>query len=196
MTTSARSPVALSESERRVLLALARQAVVGVVMGGDSSIAASRESATPTGALVEPGAAFVTLFVGGELRGCIGTADRARPLHRVVSEMARAAATRDWRFAALSATDLPSLTIEISVLGPEHAVHEPREIEIGRHGLDIRIGHARGLLLPQVAQEHGFDGERFLAETCRKAGLPVDAWQDPEADIRVFEADVFGDGAA
>ena len=74
-------------------------------------------------------------------------------------------------------------------------IHRPEEIEIGRHGLDVRRGGARGLLLPQVAVEHGLDRETFLAATCRKAGLPADAWHDADTEIRVFEADVFGDDA-
>jgi len=109
--------------------------------------------------------------------------------------MAAAAATRDPRFPPIDATDLQAMTVEISVLTPDVVIHRPEEIEIGRHGLDVRRGGARGLLLPQVAVEHGFDREKFLAATCRKAGLPADAWNDADTEIRVFEADVFGDGA-
>ena len=85
------------------------------------------------------------------------------------------------------------MTVEISVLSPDVVIHRPEEIEIGRHGLDVRRDGARGLLLPQVAVEHGFDRENFLAATCRKAGLPANAWHDDETEIRVFEAEVFGD---
>ena len=85
------------------------------------------------------------------------------------------------------------MTVEISVLTPDTVIHRPEEIEIGRHGLDVRRAGARGLLLPQVAVEHGLDREKFLAATCRKAGLAADAWQDASTEIRVFEADVFGD---
>src|SRR6185503_8530957 len=175
----------MTPSERQALLAIARQAVVGVVAGTRADD--RDDAAPPAGVLAQPGAAFVTLFVAGDLRGCIGTSERNRPLHRVVSEMARAAATRDPRFDALSPADLPSLAIEISVLGPERRIRDPAEIQIGRDGLDIRLGHARGLLLFQVAEEHGFDVERFLAETCRKAGLSPDAWREPDADVSTFE---------
>jgi AmmeMemoRadiSam system protein A len=181
----------MTPDDRQTLLAIARRAVVQVVTG--AAHGAAVDGPASAGVLAEPGAAFVTLFVAGELRGCIGTSERTRALHRVVSEMARAAATRDWRFDALSPRDLPTLDIEISVLGPERPITGPADVEIGRHGLDIRLGHARGLLLPQVATEHDFDGARFLAETCRKAGLPGNAWQDPGADVRVFEAEVFGE---
>jgi len=180
--------VSLSTSDRDALLAVARRVVVGTVTG-QARDDASEPSAR---AVSSPGAAFVTLFVAGKLRGCIGTSEQSRPLDRVVADMARAAATRDWRFPALSRADLDHLTIEISVLSPERRIHGPGEIEIGRDGLDVRRGRARGLLLPQVAVDHGFDGERFLAETCRKADLPADAWRDPDTDVRAFEAEVFG----
>ena len=107
--------------------------------------------------------------------------------------MAAAAATRDPRFPPMDVTDLQAMTVEISVLSPDIVIHAPEQIEIGRHGLDVRRDGARGLLLPQVAVEHGFDREKFLAATCRKAGLPANAWHDDETVIRVFEAEVFGD---
>ena len=129
----------------------------------------------------------------GALRGCIGTLERRRSLWSVVGEMAAAAATRDPRFPPMDVTDLQAMTVEISVLSPDVVIHRPEEIEIGRHGLDVRRDGARGLLLPQVAVEHGFDREKFLAATCRKAGLPANAWHDDETEIRVFEAEVFGD---
>jgi len=110
--------------------------------------------------------------------------------------MAAAAATRDPRFPPIDTADLKTMTVEISVLTPDVVIHRPEEIEIGRHGLDIRRGAARGLLLPQVAVEHGLDREKFLAATCRKAGLPATAWHDADTEIRVFEADVFGDADA
>jgi uncharacterized protein (TIGR00296 family) len=81
------------------------------------------------------------------------------------------------------------------VLSPDTVIHRPEEIVIGRHGLDVRRGGSRGLLLPQVAVEHGLGREDFLAATCRKAGLPANAWHDGETEIRVFEAEVFGDEA-
>jgi AmmeMemoRadiSam system protein A len=162
-----------------------------------TEIGAEREGADEdppdADALGVPAAAFVTLHVGGALRGCIGTLERRRSLWSVVAEMAAAAATRDPRFPPIDVTDLRRLTVEISVLSPDLRIHGPEEIEIGRHGLDVRRDGARGLLLPQVAVEHGFDRERFLAATCRKAGLPADAWRDTDTELRVFEAEIFGD---
>jgi AmmeMemoRadiSam system protein A len=170
--------------------------VRGVVEGSPAnaaSTAAADAAPAPAGPLAQPGAAFVTLHVAGALRGCIGTCERVRPLWSVVPDMATAAATRDPRFPPLAPRDLPDLTVEISVLSPERRIADPQEIEIGRHGLDIRRERARGLLLPQVAVEHELDRDAFLAATCRKAGLPGSAWRDPETEVRVFEADVFGE---
>jgi AmmeMemoRadiSam system protein A len=181
----------LSADERRLLIAHARAAVL-------TRIGADREGdagAPGAPALAAPGAAFVTLHVGGALRGCIGTLERRRSLWSVVGDMAAAAATRDPRFPPIEVTDLREMTVEISVLSPDTVIHRPEEIVIGRHGLDVRRGGARGLLLPQVAVEHGLDREDFLAATCRKAGLPANAWHDAETEIRVFEAEVFGDAA-
>jgi AmmeMemoRadiSam system protein A len=191
VTPPAAEPFLLSSDDRRTLLLRARDAVVRVV-GGDG---APLDEAPASAVLARPGAVFVTLHVGGELRGCIGTSEPRAPLWRAVPDMAQAAATRDPRFPPLSARDLDTLSVEISVLSPVRPLEHPSEIEIGRHGLDVRRRLAHGLLLPQVAVEHGFDRERFLAETCRKAGLPADAWKDPATEIRTFEADVFGDDA-
>lgn len=181
----------LSTADRRRLIEHARAAVTTRIAGLRHAAGADGDPDAP--ALASPGAAFVTLHVGGALRGCIGTSERQRSLWRVVGDMASAAATRDPRFPPIAPVDLPTMTVEISVLSPDVVIHRPEEIEIGRHGLDIRRGGARGLLLPQVAVEHGFDREKFLAATCRKAGLPADAWHDEATEIRVFEAEVFGD---
>src|SRR5262249_58523179 len=124
---------------------------------------------------------------------CIGTFEPRTSLWRTVHEMAMAAATRDPRFEPVSPSELGALDIEVSVLSPPRRVHDPSDIEIGRHGLEVRRGSARGLLLPQVATDHSLDRESFLGETCRKAGLAADAWRQPGTEIHVFEADVFGD---
>jgi AmmeMemoRadiSam system protein A len=184
----------LSADERRWLIEHARAVVLSQVGGAPDGRPDTEEPGGP--ALAAPGAAFVTLHVGGALRGCIGTLERRRSLWSVVGDMAAAAATRDARFPPIEADDLGAMTVEISVLSPDTVIHQPEEIVIGRHGLDVRRGGARGLLLPQVAVEHGLDREDFLAATCRKAGLPATAWHDAETEIRVFEAEVFGDEPA
>jgi len=136
--------------------------------------------------------AFVTLRRGGDLRGCIGTFHAAEPLYRTVAEMARSAAIGDPRFPPVRPDEVSNLEIEISVLTPMRRIRDPNEIEVGRHGLCIARGHHRGVLLPQVATEYGWDRTEFLEHTCLKAGLPLNAWQEG-ADIYVFEAEVFGE---
>ena len=89
--------------------------------------------------------------------------------------------------------EVAELSIEISVLTPFHRIHQIEEIEVGRHGLFIVQGHFRGLLLPQVATQYGWDRITFLRQTCRKSGLPESAWQDPKTAIHTFEAEVFSE---
>lgn len=181
----------LDAAQRRELLSLARAAAT-LAARGERDLG---PGPAPTG-LERLAAAFVTLRVQGALRGCIGTFEATGPLWSTVHEMAIAAASRDPRFPALRAHDLPALGVDVSVLAPARRVTDPAEIELGRHGLEIRRAGRRGLLLPQVATDHALDRESFLAETCRKAGLPPTAWREEETEIWSFEADVFSDAEA
>lgn len=183
----------LDPGERRALLALAREAIQARILG----LPPPRSSLPTAGPLMEPGAAFVTLHLVGDdghedLRGCIGTFDRSRALGVTVQEVAVASAIRDPRFPPVRAEEIPALAISISVLSPLRPA-SAGDVLVGRHGLQISQGGARGVLLPQVATEHGWDRDTFLAETCRKAGLPRDAWRAAETVIEVFEAEVFGE---
>lgn len=135
--------------------------------------------------------AFVSLYKKGMLRGCIGSLQADEPLYKQVEEMAQAAAFRDPRFRAVTPDELPYLDIEISVLTPLRQIDDPEEVQVGVHGIMIRKGFLSGLLLPQVATERNWDRKTFLQETCRKAGLPGNAWMDEDAEIYVFSADVF-----
>jgi AmmeMemoRadiSam system protein A len=127
---------------------------------------------------------------GEELRGCVGYVTTC-PVYRAVAETARAAAFDDNRFPPVTREEAPHLAIELSILSPAQAIL-PEEIEVGRHGLLITWHGHRGLLLPQVPVEHAWDRTIFLEQTCRKAGLPLDAWQKG-ATIEAFTAEVFGD---
>jgi AmmeMemoRadiSam system protein A len=142
--------------------------------------------------LLERRGAFVTLHKGRSLRGCIGTFDASDPLLSTVQRMAIAAATSDPRFPPVTADELDDLHLEISVLSPLRRVRAD-EVEVGVHGVYITRGMFRGVLLPQVATEHGWDRETFLEHTCIKAGLSPDAWRDPETRIEVFNAEVFAE---
>lgn len=178
----------LDAEERRELLGIARRTIEGYV----------RDRRVPgvsglSGKLVEPGAAFVTLKKKGRLRGCIGYTEAVAPLFKVVQECAVAAAAEDPRFPPVSAGELPSIDLEISVLTPLAPIRA-EEVEVGRHGLMISHGGRRGLLLPQVPVELGWDRETFLDQTCVKAGLPTDAWRRG-ATLQAFTAEVFGEPA-
>lgn len=148
--------------------------------------------------LMRPAGVFVTLHVRRpghplELRGCIGTFEASAPLVNNVSQMAIAAATRDPRFPPVSVAELDQIVIEISVLSPRRRVR-PEQIEVGRHGIYITRGAQRGVLLPQVAVEHGWDAATFLDHTCLKAGLPPGSWrEDPSVEIEVFSAEILSE---
>jgi AmmeMemoRadiSam system protein A len=188
--TEPRRPPELTPAERMTLLALARSSVEASAHG--RSLPAPGRLG---GRLDEPGAAFVSIHTSRGLRGCIGCVEPgSESLAEVVVRMAEAAASRDPRFPPLFPDELPDASIEISVLGPLVPVTGPDDIRIGRDGLVVeRDGH-RGLLLPQVAVEWGWDVRTFLAETCRKAGLPPTAWREG-ARVYRFEAEVFGEPA-
>jgi len=136
--------------------------------------------------------AFVTILHHGELRGCLGRLRSPLPIANLVAELAQAVADSDPRFTPVLPQELTGIDVEISILTPEREIQSIGDIEVGRHGLIVEQGHNRGLLLPQVADEHGWDRSTFLAQTCLKAGLAADAWQHG-ARIFVFEAQVFGE---
>ncbi len=145
----------------------------------------------PTDQLREELGAFVTLKLGGHLRGCIGNVQGAGELFRTVWDMAQSAAFEDPRFPAVTDHEFDAIDYEISILSPIDVCPNPNLIEIGRHGLIMSRDGRSGLLLPQVPVEWKWDRETFLEQTCAKAGLPTDAWQEPHTTILWFEAVVF-----
>jgi AmmeMemoRadiSam system protein A len=180
----------LKLAEKRELIEIARDSIESMVMRTPR-----RYAGKPNGRLAEPGAAFVTLHMNDVLRGCIGTLEAAEPLYRAVASAAASAATRDPRFEAVTPEELARIKLEISVLTPRQRVTDVNEIVPGVHGLVVRMGMRAGLLLPQVATEYGWGREEFLANTCRKAGLPSDAWREPSCVIEAFSAEVFAEDA-
>jgi AmmeMemoRadiSam system protein A len=110
-----------------------------------------------------------------------------------VIDVAKSAAVNDYRFNPVTQDELGKLEYEISVLTPLKKINDINEIEVGKHGLVMKKGFNSGLLLPQVATEYNWDRETFLKETCRKAGLPSDAWKDKSTEIYTFSAEVFGE---
>jgi len=178
----------LDKEERDFLLGVARKTI----------IEHARSGKTPTFTSDNPklgrkSGTFVTLHEkSGALRGCIGYVEPVNPLLEAVVEMAVACSSRDPRFHAVTPDEFPNLDLEISVLTPPEEIDDPEKVCVGKHGLMIRKGSAGGLLLPQVATDFGWDRDRFLEETCRKAGLKAGAWKEPDAKLLVFSAQVFG----
>ena len=143
--------------------------------------------------LLQKSGAFVTLRKGGQLRGCVGQIVSDKPLYETVAEAAIAAATRDPRFHRVTPSEISELEIEISVLTPLQPLERIEDLEIGVHGLYIKDSVHSGLLLPQVATAHNWNRIQFLQQTCKKAQLPEEAWQDPETEIYLFSSQVFGE---
>jgi AmmeMemoRadiSam system protein A len=181
----------LSAAAQRHLLALARRAIEGQLRGeswagedlGDRRVELERRRG-----------AFVTLTrrPDGALRGCVGVPEPLYPLAQAVARAAVAAAVHDRRFDPVVASELPGLTLHVSVLGDLVPI-APEAVEVGTHGLVIRGDGRSGLLLPQVAAERGWDRERFLDETCRKAGLKPGTWRNGDCELLAFTATVFSE---
>lgn len=184
-----------SAEERTLLLRLAHDSILAGLQRRETSLD------PPTPHLSEPRGAFTSLYLredlpdenqcGEVLRGCVGYVLPTCSVYRAVAETARAAAFNDARFSPVTQEEVPHLEVELSILSPVQRI-QPEEVEIGHHGLLISWHGRRGLLLPQISVEHDWDRTTFLEQTCRKAGLPLDAWQKG-ATIEVFTAEVFGD---
>ena len=171
--------------ERFILLRLAHESIESALDNREITLD------TPSAHLGEPRGAFTTLYLQGALRGCVGYVFPVESVYRTVAETARAAAFDDTRFLPVTRPEAPQLAVSLSILSPLQMI-PPEEVEIGRHGLLISQHGRRGLLLPQVPVEHGWDRRTFLEQTCHKAGLPPDAWQKG-ATIEAFTAEIFGD---
>jgi len=176
----------LSEEEKKTLHEIAHTVIWNKASGKEVP-----EFKITSERLKELRGAFVTINKKGSLRGCIGHIKGVKPLYKSVEEMAAAAAFQDPRFPPVTKNELKDLDIEISVLTPFEQITDVNKIEVGKHGLYIERGFYSGLLLPQVATEYGWDRDTFLEHTCRKAGLPTDAWKDKDTRIYIFSADIF-----
>jgi uncharacterized protein len=174
-----------SAPERALLLKLAHDAIESRLDEREISLD------PPSPHLAEARGAFTTLYYQGKLRGCVGYVAPVVSLYVTVVETARGAAFEDSRFLPVTRAEAPELEVSLSILSQLQPM-QPGQIEIGRHGLVVSLGACRGLLLPQVPVEHGWDRITFLEQTCRKAGLRLDAWQ-AGAKIEAFTAEVFGD---
>ena len=183
------TPFSLSDRDKNELLALARKSVEQAV----GQRKQYEPGATASDALNQDRGAFVTLSEAGELRGCIGYTSATKPLYLTVRDTATLAALRDPRFPPVSPSELPRLEYEISVLSPLRRVVDLQQIKIGQDGLLMKNGDNEGLFLPQVPVEQKWDRQKYLEETCHKAGMSPGCWKDPDTDIFKFTAVVFGE---
>jgi AmmeMemoRadiSam system protein A len=174
-----------STEERRILLKLAHEAILSKFENREISLQ------SPSPHLAQPRGVFTTIYLHGALHGCVGFVFPVNSLYRNVTETARSAAFEDTRFAPITREEAAALEVSLSILSPLSPIAS-EEIEIGRHGLLITMAGHRGLLLPQVPVEQGWNRVTFLEQTCRKAGLPLDSWKN-SAQIEAFTAEVFGD---
>jgi len=180
----------MNNTQKQTLLKVARDTVKAVIAGGALP---KPKSGDPE--LNAPCGCFVTLKNRGQLRGCIGQFTSDRPLIELVVEMAKASVTGDPRFFAdpITADELEQLDVEISVLSPLRKTDDPLSLRLGVDGIYIKRGCTSGCFLPQVASETGWSKKEFLSYCCaHKAGLPADAWKDPETEVYLFTAKVFG----
>ncbi|MGB2863343.1 MAG: AmmeMemoRadiSam system protein A [Sedimentisphaerales bacterium] len=180
----------MNDQQKQTLLKVARDTVEAVIR---QKKIAKPESDDPE--LNAPCGCFVTLKNRNRLRGCIGQFTSDSPLIELVAEMAKASATGDPRFFSepITSGELEKLDIEISVLSPLQKTDDPLSLRLGVDGIYIRQSRASGCFLPQVATETGWSKEEFLSYCCaHKAGLAAEAWKDPETEVYLFTADVFG----
>ncbi len=133
---------------------------------------------------------FVTIYKDNQLRGCIGNFVSQQPLYLEVAQMAVAAATADPRFHAMDQSDIGNYSLDVSVLSPLNKIEDITQIEVGVHGIYLEKDSSRGVLLPQVASEQGWDQQTFLEQTCVKAGLTTDAWKSSRTTIYIFTTQV------
>jgi AmmeMemoRadiSam system protein A len=181
----------LSTAAQRRLLAMARRAIEAQLGG---TTVAEDDLGDLRAELERRSGAFVTLTrrADGGLRGCVGLPEPLYRLDQAVSRAAVAAALYDSRFDPVDPAELPVLSLHVSVLGDVRPI-DPALVEPGVHGLVIRYAGRSGVLLPQVAAERSWDRERFLDETCRKAGLPPGTWRKDGCEVLAFTAVVFSE---
>ncbi len=182
----------MKEDELKSLVQLAGLAISQAASGAAASrrLTSAMEILKSEVDMLPHNGVFVTIYVDEKLRGCLGVLDPAMPLGGAVLRAAGDAASRDLRFEPLLSTELKLMRFEITLLEPMSPFVSPTEIVVGKHGILVEKGMRRGLLLPKVATEQGWDQEQFLCAACRKAGLPDHAWRQPETRLHRFGARV------
>lgn len=189
--TASKKEGSLNAQQKKRLVEIARQTLDTFVTTGKPS---DFKESDPR--LTQIQGAFVTLNKHGVLRGCIGNIIGDKPLYETVRNMAIEAASNDHRFPKVTADELKEIEVEVSVLSVPSKITNPEQnIKLGTHGVIVSRGlFNRGVFLPQVATETGWDLVRFMSELCtQKAGLPRDCWKDSKTTIEVFSAEVFSE---
>ncbi len=179
----------LDENEAQLALNLAKNGLKKQLEGLNIDYGAPNVS--PESELLKPLGCFVTLKRNGNLRGCIGSIVSEEPLYLNIIRNAINAGLRDPRFPPVTLEEFDTLEWELSVMGPLAPCTDLDDIEIGLHGLFIELENHRGLLLPQVAVEWGWDRKTFLEHLCLKAGLPKDEYLKKRAKVSIFRADIY-----
>jgi AmmeMemoRadiSam system protein B/AmmeMemoRadiSam system protein A len=164
-----------TEEEKKELLTIAKNSIIGYATNGKAPDVEMKNQK-----LKSDGAVFVTVKKNGSLRGCIGNIEPVMPLYQSVMKNAVAACSSDPRFPPVTKEELKDIEVEISILSPLKPLKDVRDIQIGKHGLVIRKDNQRGIFLPQVATEFGWNRETFLEQLCAKAGLPQGSWKEAE----------------
>ena len=184
----------MDQAQREQLLRIARGALEATVAAAEMGEPMAPATGDFDDTFERNMGAFVSLHRRDwGIRGCVGCMTSDRPLAELVTEMAGAAALRDPRFPPVVRDEIDGLTIEISVLTPTVPLDKLADVEIGRDGLLVEGRNRRGVLLPQVAAERGWDPETFASQTCVKANLDPDAWHDDDVKLYKFSAEVFSE---
>ncbi len=190
-------PVDLTPEAGAILLRLARDVVAATASGLLADLDPARLlPPDPPRVLLDPAAAFVTLHEAGDLRGCVGSLATGQPLWRTVVSAAVGATARDLRFFPVGESEVPSLSIDVSVLGPRVPLEDPSAFRPGVDGVIVECGDRFGLLLPEVATDQGWGAAEMLEAVCQKAGLPRHAWREPGARLSVFRTARVSEGGA
>ena len=181
----------MNESDKKYLLNSARESIEYYLEKHKTFAPEKPENPK----LLEDRAVFVTLTKNGKLRGCIGHMHARTPLYKAVVEMAVSAAFQDYRFPKVKKAELKDITIEISVLSPMQRIYDHEKIRMGIDGVWIKKGFKKGVYLPQVATDTGWDRKTFLESLCtHKAGLPKDAYLNPKTEIYIYQVEKFSEG--
>jgi AmmeMemoRadiSam system protein A len=181
-----KNELSISKEEKNEILEKARTSIETYVITG------KRNALIPPltdGILSEKMGVFVSVYINGKLRGCIGGFAQEKTLNEMIQKMA-VSASCDHRFDSVEADELENMKLEISVLSPLKKINSTKEIILGKHGIYIRKGIKSGTFLPQVAVKTGWKLDEFLGHCSKdKAGLGWDGWK--KAELYTYEAIIF-----